>query len=112
MMKDTQQEDNRREILFRKFTIRKYPNHRKYVPHHRHHTMDHFEPHRDLIKQMQKAERLHQELSDKHEKRNTLATKAGLAEGMTLMMPVVVLARLEKKWASLALKLRKRIGAG
>lgn len=97
------QRERIREILFRKFIVRKYPNHRKYVPHHRHITMDYFEPHKKLIREMQKQNRLHQELTDKHEKRIKVNKKI-------THMPSVRLARLEKKWYSLSKGLRKSLG--
>ena len=74
------------------------------MPHHRHITMDYFEPHKKLIKEMQKAERNHQTLTNKHTHR--LEDKSNEYTAM----PVVLLARLEKKWTSLARKLRNRIG--
>jgi len=63
-----------------------------------------YEPHKDLIKQMQKQERNHQKLTDKHE--------AIILETDFTHMPKVLLARIEKKWNSLAKKLRKRLGIG
>ena len=96
-------EEWRREILFRKFTIRKCSNHWKVPKHNRHVTMDYFEPHKKLIKAMQKEERKHQELSAKHQammKANDKLTH----------MPDVKLARHEKKWTALARKLKWLMG--
>ncbi len=89
-----------------KVGVVEYPNHRKYIPHHRVHkkTACYFEPHRDLIKQMQKQERNHQTLTNKHTHRLEDESNEYTA------MPVVLLARLEKKWNSLSKKLRKRLG--
>lgn len=80
-----------------------YPNFRKYIPHHRYITLDYFEPHKRLIKDMQKLERNHQELTDKHEKL--------IADKKVAILPGIKLARLEKRWAGKALKLRKLLGA-
>lgn len=86
------EETKRKEILFRKFTLRKCSNHREYVPNHRHITIDYFEPHKKLIQQMQKQHKKHQKVTDKSPK------------------AVVTLARIEKKWYSLSKRLRKLLG--
>ncbi len=81
-------------------------NHRKYVPHHRidKKTACYFEPHRALIKEMLKQERKHQEITSKHMERLSKEHATYNADGI---LPLVVLARIIKKWSSLAKKLKK-----
>jgi outer membrane lipopolysaccharide assembly protein LptE/RlpB len=91
-----------REILERKFTVRKRSNHFKSEPVKKHVTMDYFEPHRKMIKAMMKAETEHQYLTDKHHKR--------IADGLIKGLPRVRLSRLQKKWESIARKLNRLLG--
>lgn len=87
-----EREEKRREILFRKFSIRKCSNHRKYKPIPNYKEMTFFVPHRKIHKAIQKLDRKHQALTDTHPKQT------------------LKLARLEKKYASLLMKLRKLTG--
>jgi hypothetical protein len=91
-----------REILKRKFTVRKRSNHFKYVPVKNYIQIDYFEPHRKMISAMMKAEKEHQYLTDKHHKR--------IADGLIKGLPRVRLSRLQKKWESLSRKLKRLIG--
>ncbi len=83
--------------------------------------LHYFEPHKKLSQQMQKQEKRHQKLTTKGDKRiaeirmadakrMAKENRAGLAESSPLILPIVVLARTEKKWNSLAKRLRKRLG--
>lgn len=83
------EEAKRREILFRKFQVAKRSNHWKYVPKRRIHTLREYVPQAKLLKAMLKIEKKHQKITD------------------TQPNAVLKLARFEKKYASLAWRLRK-----
>ena len=91
-------EEKRREILFRKFTVRKYPNHRKAKPVKRHVTTDYFNPHKKLSSTLAKLEKEHQYLTDEHLKR--------IYDGKAAGMPAVKLGRIAKKFVALSRKLK------
>lgn len=87
-------EEIRREILFRKFTIRKRSNHFKSKPIPNFIEMVLFVPHRKIHKAIMKLDRKHQKLTDTKPKQT------------------LKLARLEKKYSSLLFKLRRLTGNG